>query len=514
MAGKITDMSKVKQLLRMHLQSKGKKTIARELKLSKNTVKKYLEKVTTAKLDVSSLLELADPELEKQLFAGNPSYKDLRYEELKPDLTYYAGELSKTGVTRLLLWEEYRQKSPEGYQRSQFFFHLHQYLKAKKSSLVLSHEPADKLYVDFAGKKLPVIDPETGEITEHQVFVACLPYSDYGFAMAVPTQCTEDFLHAMEACFLHLGGVPRTIVPDNLKSAVIKANNYEPDINKALMDFANHYQTTVTPTRPYKPQDKALVENQVKLVYNRVYAQIRNRQFFSLTDLNEAITYYMLRHNQTRMQKKPYCRQEQFLGKEKHLLSSLPEEKFHLKYYREAKVSQNNHVYLGQDQCFYSVPYIHIGAKSRMIYTRHVVDIYVDREKVASHRRSTTSNYVTLREHLCSHHQHYLNRSPAYYTKLAKGEPELQRFFEILFSQDIYPEQLYKRCDGLLSLQRKTVPEGFRKALQMGIEAEQYSYQFIKNIIENKTYLEEGEKLEKTQPLPQHANTRGRTYYQ
>lgn len=506
-------MSKVKQLLRMHLDDRGKKTIARELKLSKNTVKKYLEKIEASKLDASSLFRLPDPELEKQLFSGNPAYKDQRYEELKADLPYYAKELSKTGVTRLLLWKEYQQKFPDGYKRSQFCFHLNQYLKVQKPSFVMSHEPGEKLYVDFAGKKLPVIDPETGEVKHHHVFVACLPFSDYGFALAVPSQSSEDFLYALESCLQHLGGVPQTIVPDNLKSAVIKANSYEPDINKALLDFANHYQTTVTPTRPYSPKDKALVENQVKLVYSRVYAQLRNRQFFSLESLNEAIAFYMRRHNQTRMQKKPYCRQEHFLAKEKALLAPLPESSFQIKYYREAKVGQNNHVYLGQDKCYYSVPYAHIGARAQLIYTRNVVEIYVNREKVASHLRNRHSSYVTLREHLCSHHQHYLDRSPDYYAKRAKGEPVLQRFFTLLFSQKAYPEQLYKRCDGLLSLQRKSTPESFRKALEMAIEVENYNYQFVKNIIENKTYLNEEVSLEKTPKLPKHSNTRGRSCY-
>lgn len=505
-------MGKVKQLLRMHLQNKGKKTIARELKLSKNTVKKYLSKVQSAKLDPDSLLKLDDPELEKQFFSGNPAYKDPRYENMKLDLSYYAKELGKVGVTRNLLWEEYKQKHPGGYERTQFYYHLRQYLKAKKPSLPLSHAPGDKLYVDFAGKTLSVADPETGELVAHQVFVACLPCSDYGFALAVPSQSLEDFLYALERCLRHLGGVPRTIVPDNLKAAVVRADRYEPEINKALVDFANHYQTTVTPARPYKPKDKALVENQVKLVYSRVYAKIRNRQFFSLEALNEALARHMGDHNQTRMQKKPYCRQERFLAKEKPALSPLCEEPFELRRYRDAKVGQNGHVYLGQDKCFYSVPYAHIGAQTRIVYTRHVVDVYVNREKVASHRRCPTSSYVTLEEHLCSYHRDFMSRSPSYYCQRAKGEPALQRFFEILFSKGAYPEQLYRKCDGLLKLQRRTPPEHFRKALQMATDAEQFSYRFVKNIIENKTYQSACEP-EKDAPLPRHANTRGKVYY-
>ena len=155
--------------------------------------------------------------------------------------------------------------------------------------MTLEHHPGDKLYIDFAGKLLSYIDKETGEEISVQVFVACLPYSDYAFAMAVPSQKTDDFIHALQCCLKDLGGVPQTLVPDNLKAAVVKASRYEPTINKVLEDFANHYTTTVTPARVRKPQDKALVENQVKLIYSRVYAKIRHQQFFDITSLNKAI---------------------------------------------------------------------------------------------------------------------------------------------------------------------------------------------------------------------------------
>jgi len=151
--------------------------------------------------------------------------------------------------------------------------------------MVLEHHPGDKLFIDFAGKKLSYIDRQTGEIIPVQVFVACLPYSDYSFAIAVKSQKIEDFIYALNACLKDIGGVPQTLVPDNLKSAIIKANNYEPTVNQALEDFANHYGTTVTPTRPRKPKDKALVENQVKLIYSRVYAKRLFRGVFqSITD--------------------------------------------------------------------------------------------------------------------------------------------------------------------------------------------------------------------------------------
>jgi len=304
MAGKPKRMSLVKQLLRMHSQGKGIKTIARSLHISKNTVKSYIKKVEVSRTPLSTLLALEDPALEAALLAGNP---------LKERLDYYTKELKKVGVTRLVLYEEYKTDHRSShYCYSQFCAVLRQHRAAGKPSLILEHHPADKLYIDFAGKPLSYIDKETGEEIKVQVFVACLPYSDYGFAMAVPSQKTDDFIYALQCCLQDIGGVPQTLVPDNLKAAITKASRYEPSINRVLEDFANHYNTTVTPTRVRKPKDKALVENQVKLIYSRVYAKLRNLQFFDLATLSKAIKDRMKAHNQTRMQRKEYSRNHSY----------------------------------------------------------------------------------------------------------------------------------------------------------------------------------------------------------
>src|SRR5690606_32160482 len=271
---------------------------------------------------------------------------------------------------------------------AQFCYHIKQHLRSGKPSMVLHHSSGDKLYVDFAGKLLCYVDRQTGEEIKVQVFVACLPYSDYCFAMAVPSQKMEDFIYALGCCLKEFGGVPQTLVPDNLKAAVIKANPYEPDINRALEDFANHYNTSVTPTRPGRPQDKSLVENQVKLIYSRVYAKLRNITFFDLPSLNRAIAQKVKEHNQTRMQQKEYCREEKFLADEKHTLQPLPENPFEIKYYREHKVAKNNHIYLGMDKHYYSVPFTYIGMQVKVIYTRSLVRIYHRGDPIATHPRN------------------------------------------------------------------------------------------------------------------------------
>lgn len=514
-------MSSIKQLVLLHHQGKGKKTIARTLEMSKNTVKSYLDKlegITSGKnpRTMAELIKLENPELEALFHSGNPAYKDDRYEHFKGQITYYLNELKRTGVSKRLLWEEYRQQRPPagGYGYSQFCWHLQQQQRASRPTMVLTHPPAEKLFIDFAGKKLTYTDPQTGEVIECQVFVACLPYSDYSFAMAVKSQTIPDFLYALCCCLQHLGGVPHALVPDNLKAAVMKASKYEPGINQALEDFANHYSTTVVPARAKKPKDKALVENQVKLIYNRVYAQLRNRQFFELHTLNEAITEKIKAHNQTRMQQKPWCREEKFLAEEKKLLTPLPTEKFELKHYKELKVAQNNHIYLSEDKHYYSVPYALIGSKVKVIYTRSMVYLFAKGKQVAVHIRSYQhGGYSSDPLHLCSQHRHYRNRSPEYYIGQAKKRSAaLHQLISLIFTQNRYPEQLYRTCDGLLSLQRKTAAHRFEKACQMAVDHQNYTYTFMKNILENNMTDQPHERPDK--PLPKHENLRGKEYYQ
>ena len=504
-------MSQIKQLLRLHTQGYSIKAIARTLKISKNTVKSYLHKLQMPSMDPDELLKLEDPVLETKFHSGNPAYKDPRYINFKGKLEDFVKELKGTGMTKKQLWEEYIEGFPQGYAYSQFCFHLHQQLVARKPTSVLDHQPADKLFVDFAGKQISYVDRQTGEVVQCQLFVACLPFSDYAFAMAVPSQRISDFLHALSCCLQDLGGVPKVLVPDNLKSAIIKADRYEPEINRSLEDFANHYQMSVVPARPGRPRDKGLVENQVKLMYARVYAKLRHRQFFDLASLNEAIRQKVREHNQTRMQRKDYCREERFLAAEKPLLSPLPLEPYELKYYCEPKVASNGHVAVQQH--FYSVPYGLIGLKVRVIYTRSMVYIYSEGKQVAVHIRNFGGGYTSVREHLSSANQAWLNRSPEYYLERSRLKSEsFHQLIQIIFQQDRYPEQLYKTCDGLFRLCRITDPERFDRVCRIAVQHRICSYKSIQKILENNMALfMEEEAIE--QPLPTHHNIRGREYY-
>lgn len=237
-------------------------------------------------------------------------------------------------------------------------------------------------------------------------------------------------------------------------------------------------------------------------------------QFFSLFSLNQAISQKNKDHNQTRMQQKPYCREERFLANEKHLLQPLPKENYEIKYYRELKVAKNNHILLSRDMHHYSVPYKWIGEKVMVIYTRSIVRIYARREKVAVHTRNyKRGGYTTVKEHLCSHHQAYGDRSPSYYINKAQTKsPLLHQIVKSLFEGGRPPEQNYLSCEGLFSLHRKSDPEIFNKACREAITCESYSYRFILKIIENLKVQPPEE--ENNSPLPEHDNIRGKEYYQ
>ena len=225
---------------------------------------------------------------------------------------------------------------------SRFCDHFKQYRISQGGSLRFEYQPGDKLFIDFTGKKLAVIDPLTGEVTEVDVYVAILGYSQLTYVQAVPSQRKEDFIAATENALHYFGGVPQVLIPDNLKSAVTKADKYEAQINSTFLDFANHYGTTVMPARSYKPQDKAHVERAVNMAYSRIFAPLRNRIFHRLGDLNEAISDLLTIHNDKHFQRRPISRRMLFEQEEKHLLGQLAADRYEIKQSKEATVMKND----------------------------------------------------------------------------------------------------------------------------------------------------------------------------
>ena len=298
MAGKPISMSDFKQAILLKKQGVSNRRIAEQLGINKETVNNKFAFIKSRGLSLDGLLKLDDPELEKVFHGGHSALTDARHEQFLSQLDYFREQLKDPHVTRYLLWEEYIKANPDGYRKSQFFHHLSQNLEVAKVTTVMSdlYVPGQMLMIDYAGDTLPVVDAATGEVADVQVFVATMPFSDYAFAYAVPSQKVEDFIYALRMSLEHLGGVPQIVKLDNLKAGVIKYHRHEPELNKALQDMGNHYHFVAQPCRPRKPTDKALVESCVRRIYNRVYAKLRKMTFFSIKELNEALAKAVLEH--------------------------------------------------------------------------------------------------------------------------------------------------------------------------------------------------------------------------
>lgn len=502
----------IKQIYRLQRQGKGKKTISRELGISKNTVKKYLAILEDMPGDPEELLQQEDEALSPYVHTSQAQKEDKRYTYLVSQMDYYLQELKRTGVTRWLLWTEYRQNQVYGYSYSQFCWHLSRWAKKQDVSLPQDHAPGDLLYIDFAGRTFSYVDRDTGEIKQAQVFVGVLGYSQYSYIEAVESQKTPDFIQALTNCLHYFGGVPRGIVPDNLKGAVIQSDRYEPRLNKVLEDWANHYGTTILPARSRKPKDKSLAEGFVSHSYRHIYAPLREETFYSIGAINEAFHEKLALYNQRQFQQSQQTRQGLFFREEKPRLKALPSERFQIKKYRDLTVQKNSHILLYEDRHYYSAPYRYIGEKVRVIYTPKVVTIYHSSQKIAVHSRSRSPNrYTTVREHMPSHYQKYFDRSPEYYRSWAHEQSqEVEQLIETILSNRPHPEQAYKSCDGIKSLARKAGRQKLVQACRKALEVQVYTYTFVKRVIENG--MVEAEATSQKE-LPSHPNIRGAAYY-
>ena len=270
MAAKQIDIMKIKQLLLLKSKGVSNRKIARETSVDRNTVNEYVIKLQSSDKSYAALLKLSEVELQS-LFPSKEAIDKERYEKLLTLFPGYLNELKKPGCTRLTLWHTYQNEHKDHYSYSQFCLLFSHWQDSKKISGKLTHISGDKLYIDYTGKKLQIVDKTTGDVQDVEVFVAILPASQYTYVEASRDQTRESLVKSVSNALSWIGGVPQSIVPDNLKSAVTKSSKYEPVINKTFRDMGDHYGCVINPTRAYSPQDKALVESAVKLVYQRIF---------------------------------------------------------------------------------------------------------------------------------------------------------------------------------------------------------------------------------------------------
>ncbi len=503
-------MKTVKRLLQLTTDSDlSIRQIAKALGIPPSTVSDYQKRIKSSGLILSDFDNKTEQSIYQQLFK---EISGTQYSKPIPDFSKVHQELKKKHVTRHLLWEEYQQQHPDGYGYTQYCEHYNRWLGTVNISMRQTHKAGEKMFVDYSGLRVEVIDRHTGEIRKVQIFVAALGASGYTFAKAYESQKKHDFISGHVDAFNFFGGAVKILVPDNLKAAVTKFDRYEPVLNATYMDMAEHYQSVIIPARPAKPKDKSKVELSVKLVQRWILAKLRHNQFFSISQLNDAIAVLLEALNNKKIQRLGKSRTELFIKIDKPALNQLPEEPYCYREYKECTVNIDYHVDV--DRRFYSVPYKLVGQKVSVYYSASAVDIYHNNKRVAIHRRiSRLWGKSTLSEHMASTHRVYAEWTPSRLISWGKsfGEDTAILIEKIMRSKR-HPEQGFRTCMGILNsckdMDQSVVEATSRKMLSLNV----FTASYFHSIIKHKTYKSKQLEIAAT-PDVNHENVRGERYY-
>jgi transposase len=505
-------MRKIRETLRLHFDSGlGQRPIARCLDISRSTVGDYLRRGKAAGLNWPLPDALTDRQLYNLLFP--PATPVVSSGRALPDFTYLHTELKRKGVTLMLLWEEYLAEHSQGYRYSQFCEMYRRWAKTLKLSMRQVHKAGEKLFVDYAGQTLPIVNPQTGQISEAQIFVAVLGASSYTFAEATFSQNLPDWLGSHARAFEFFGGVPEIIVPDNLRSAVSKPCRYEPDLNPSYQDLAEHYATAVIPARVRKPKDKAKAEVGVQIVERWILAKLRKQSFFSLAEANTAIRALLDDLNSRRFKKLPGSRKQAFEKLDRPALKPLPTQAYTFAQWKKVRVGIDYHVEI--DGHYYSVPYQLRGQQLDARITTDSIECFQQRKRVASHLRSfQKGRHTTVSSHMPKGQQEYADWTPERLIRwAAKTGPRTAALTEAILASRQHPQQAFRSAMGLIRLAKVYTPQRLEAACDLALDGGATSYKSVKSIL--KTGLDQQprqQSLQTTDPVV-HDNIRGGNYY-
>lgn len=503
----------LRQLVRLKRDGCSNRRAADFLHVSRNTVNEYVRIFDSHGLSYEELMCLSEKEL-YELFPCSSEIDSYRFQTLAGQFSRFEKELKKPGCTLRTLWNEYINAYPDGYMYSRFCHHLSQWRDRALGSAKLDHKYGEKVFIDFTGKKLSYVDRSSGQVVEVNVFVAVLPATGYTYVVATLTQSQEEVIEALGKCFHYLGGVPRVIVSDNLKAVVAKSHKYEPTINRTLNDFALHYGCVIDPARPYCPQDKAMVEGAVKIVYQRIFYPLGKHTFFTLESLNEAIGVLLETYNNYQMSRSNETRSQLFYSLEQNHLQPLPSEPYIIRNFKSLTVQKMGHIFLAEDKHYYSVPYRFIGRKVDVQYTISTVEIYFERERIALHKRTKIAGkYTTISNHLSSSHRVYSEWSLDFFcTRAEKIGRHTEQFIREMILSKEHPEVAYKQALGITLLPQKYPLERIENACLRALSLGRYGYHIIENILKNGMDQVQSENY-MTPHIPPHANIRGGSNY-
>lgn len=509
MPKKRTAMKNIKEVLRLKYGcGLSTRKIAACTNIGRSTVSDIL-----TRFELSGLSwPLPNNRSEKEFFQAFYGENKTKLSKVAPDFAHCFIALKRKGMTKQLLWEEYNEQYQDrAYRYSQFCEYYRRWLKTQKRSMRQLHTAGDKLFIDYCGPTIPVVNPETGELRRAQVFVATLGASNYTYVEAFPSQKAQYWLEAHANTFEHFGGVPYLLVPDNLRSAVSRAERYEPTINESYQKLANHYQTAIMPALPYKPKDKAKAENAVLLVERWIMMRLRHQTFHTFKELNLSIRELMNELNQRKMKQVGASRQELFDTLDKPALNPLPIQRYLYSETKRAKVGPDYHI--EYQRHYYSVPHQLVGQHVELEATNRLVQIYHQGCLVTQHARSQKERGMSTHdEHMPSNHRHQKwspDRLLNWAGNIGIGTKEIVGH---MLKSKPHPEQAYRSCLGLLNLNKTYGEPQLEQACADALRLNRPYYTFIKNLLANKR---EG-KLDHsstTTPNIKHSNVRGPNNY-
>jgi len=499
-------MRKIQEVFRLKWAcGLSNRAIARSCAMSHSTVKEYLERAQSAGLSWPLPEQMSEDELYRKLFPEkapvNTNTKAL------PDWQHVHAELRKRSVTLKLLWTEYKEAHPDGLQYSQYCDRYRQWASKLNPTMRLAHRAGEKLFVDYAGDTVPIVHPETGEISRAQIFVAVLGASNYTYVEAQPSQELEHWIGGHIRALAFFGGVPQVVVPDNLKSGVKHASRYEPDLNPSYQEMAEYYGLAVIPTRVRKPRDKAKVEVGVQVVEHWILARLRNQTFFYLVDLNRTVRKLLDEINQRPMEHLEKSRRELFEQVDQPALQPLPPVQYEYAHLKICRVNIDYHV--ESNKHFYSAPYTLIHQEVTLRITERTVEILHKGKSVATHPRSDApGRYTTNPTHMPIRHQKALEWTPERFVRWAEDiGPDTTQMIQAVLAGRQHPEQAYRSCLGILHLSTRFGKQLLETACQQALAAHLTSYREVKNLIDGQIDLQTGTPLA-------HDNIRGGNYYQ
>ena len=512
-------MKQVRDVLQLHCgMNLSLRRIQGATGVAKSTGSDYIKRFKESGLNIGQINVLDDDALRFKLFPEQTSI--VVSKKAMPDMNYIHQEMKlrkKTKITLQLLWEEYIDSNPNGYSYTQFRFYYRKYKQSLNPSMRQTHLAAEKLFVDYSGLTMPIYDQRTGEVVKAQIFIAVLGASGYTFVHATHSQTQEDFIYSHVMCYNFFGGVPRVVVPDNLKSAIISNNKNGIVVNESYADLNRHYGVAVEPARPKKPKDKPKAEQGVQAIQRYILARFRHHKFFSVDELNDAISSLLDSYNNKIIKHLQKSRTELFGEIERAYLSPLPMNTYVYKQFKIARVNQDYHITL--EKCNYSVPFKYIKEEVEVRYSTQSVYIYHKHKLIATHPRlRRVGDTSTLHEHMPSQHQYMDEKmNPSRLRAWAKNIGEFSSVFvEDAFDEVEYNPQAYRKISAVLSLAKLYGNTELELALMYASHLKTITTKSIKSILDKKLYLQKS--ANNTTAISQslfntHANIRGANEY-